>query len=147
MAILSVVLFLWLYGWSRHIWCAILLNNMDLHMSSLGTLVTEGPWCVFHATRCQVYWVLTHNVAFYWYSDLLPHTQTYKHTHTSHSGASRLTHPYKYLQYILCPQHIPILHYMIKWIWYQKFTFHNVFSFQQFFTCKSHVSVYQMLQD
>ena len=27
---------------------------------------------------------------------------------------------------------------MIKWIiqWYQKFTFHNVFSFQKVFTCK-----------
>ena len=27
---------------------------------------------------------------------------------------------------------------MIKWIihWYQKFTFHNVFSFQKWFTCK-----------
>ena len=38
----SVVLFLWLPGWSRHIWCAILLNgNMDLLMSSLGTLVPE----------------------------------------------------------------------------------------------------------
>ena len=44
--VLSVVLFLWLNGWSRHIWCIILLNdNIDLHMSSLGTLVPEGPWC------------------------------------------------------------------------------------------------------
>ena len=85
---------------------------MDLHMSSLGTLVTEGPWCVFHATRCQVYWVLTHNVAFYWYSDLLPHTQTYKHTHTHHTQGpvDWHTHINKYLQYILCPQHIPMLH-------------------------------------
>ena len=29
--VLSVVLFLWLNGWSRHIWCAVLLNHiMDL---------------------------------------------------------------------------------------------------------------------
>ena len=42
---------------------AILLNdNMDLHMSSLGTLVSEGPWCVFYATRRQVYRGLIHNV-------------------------------------------------------------------------------------
>ena len=35
-----VDLFLWLNGWSCHIWCVILLNdNMDIHMSSLGTLV------------------------------------------------------------------------------------------------------------
>ena len=34
----SVVLFLWLNGWSRHIWSAILLNGiMDVHMSSLKT--------------------------------------------------------------------------------------------------------------
>ena len=37
--VLSVVLFLWLTGWSYYIWCAILLNViMDLHMLSLGTL-------------------------------------------------------------------------------------------------------------
>ena len=53
-------------------WWAILLNDtMDLHMSSLGTLVTEGPWCVFYATKCQVYWGLTHNVFFCWYFDLI----------------------------------------------------------------------------
>ena len=53
----SVVLFLWLNGWSCHIWCAILFNNnMDLHMSSLDTLVPQRPWWVFYATRCQVYW-------------------------------------------------------------------------------------------
>ena len=71
--VLSIVLFLWLNGWSRHIWCAILLNdNMDLHMSNLGTLVPEGPWCVL----CSK----SHNVVFYWYSDLVSHTQTHKHT-------------------------------------------------------------------
>ena len=57
---LSAVLFVWLNEWSWHIRCTILLNeNMDLHMSSLGTAVTEGPWFVFFATRHQVYWGLT----------------------------------------------------------------------------------------
>ena len=52
---LSNVLFLWLNGWSCYIWCAILLNyDMDLHMSSLGTLVPEGLWYVFYAKRRQV---------------------------------------------------------------------------------------------
>ena len=64
--VLSVVLFLWLTGWSYYIWCAILLNViMDLHMLSLGTLPPEGPWYVFHATRHQVYWAPTYNVVFY----------------------------------------------------------------------------------
>ena len=44
--VVSAVLFLWLNGWSRHIWCAVFLtDNIDLHMSSLGTLVPERPWC------------------------------------------------------------------------------------------------------
>ena len=39
-----LLLFLKQNGWSRHVWFAILLNDaMDLHMSSLGTLVPEGP--------------------------------------------------------------------------------------------------------
>ena len=72
---LSVVMFLWLNGWSHHIWCVILVNNdMDLYMSSLGTLVPEGPWCLFYATRRQIYRSLTHNVVFYWYSDLISNT-------------------------------------------------------------------------
>ena len=36
---LSVVWFIWLNGWSRHIWCAILLNDMNVHMSSLRALI------------------------------------------------------------------------------------------------------------
>ena len=74
----SVVLFFWLNGWLRHIWCAILLNdNMDLNMSSLCTLVPEGPWCVFCATRSQVYWVLTDNMIF---TGTLSWYYTQKHT-------------------------------------------------------------------
>ena len=113
---------------------------MDLHMFSLGTLVPEGPWCVFLAKRHQVYWGLTHIVVFCWHSDLISHTKT----HTTHSGASRLTHTHikMYLHHLLCA-HSSYLLYYTKWIihWYQKFTFHNVFSFQNLFTCKSHVSI------
>ena len=50
----------------------------------LGTLVPEGPCCVFYGTRCQVYWGMTHNVVFCWYSDLI------SHRHPAHSGANRL---------------------------------------------------------
>ena len=77
---------------SPYLMCYLLNDKMDLlHMPSLGTGVPEGPWQVFYATRCQVYWGLTHNMAFYWYSDLISHT--HKHTHTTHSRAGRLTHP------------------------------------------------------
>ena len=47
------------------------MDNMDLHILSLGTLVPQGSWCVFYAIRNQVYWALTHNVVFLWCSDLL----------------------------------------------------------------------------
>ena len=75
----------------------MLNDNIDLHMLSLGTLVPEGPWCVFHATRLN-FTEVWHNVVFYWYSDLL------SRTHTAHSGASRLTHWYKYIfiPYVVC---------------------------------------------
>ena len=51
---------------------------------------------------------LTHNVIFYWYSNLIPHTQIYK----AHSGASRLTDPYKYMfaPTVMCPQQLPLLY-------------------------------------
>ena len=46
-----VALILWLSEWSRRIWCVILINDiMDLHVSSLGTFVAEGPSCAFYAT-------------------------------------------------------------------------------------------------
>ena len=76
----DVVLFL---GWmgEHDIWCAILLNDvMDLHMSSLGTLVPEGPWCVFYARRHQVYWglkIMPFANTFIWY-----HTHGNTHTYT-----------------------------------------------------------------
>ena len=58
---LSVVLFLWLNGWSCHIRCTILLNDiMDLHMMTLCNLILEEPWWVLYETRCQVYWGMTH---------------------------------------------------------------------------------------
>ena len=86
---LSVVMFLWLNGWSRHIWCTILLNdNIDLYMSSLGTLVPEGPWCVFYATGRQVYW------GFLWVlSDLVSHTHANTQQNlTFHHVFSKIIH-------------------------------------------------------
>ena len=86
----SVVLFLWLNGWSRHIWCATFLNDIkNVQMLSFRTLVH----------------VLCNKV-----SSLL-----------RSEGCSYL--------------------YYTEWIihWHQKFTFHNVFSIQRLFTCKSHI--------
>ena len=72
----------------------------------------SGPWCMFYAKRCQVYWGLKYDVVFCWYSDLISHTQT--HTHTSHLGASRPTHPCKYIfsPTVMCSQQLCLLHWM-----------------------------------
>ena len=82
-------------------------------MSSPDILVPEEPWCVIFATRCQVYWGLTHNVLFFWYSDLI---SQHKHiqTHTVHSGVSRLKHTYKYIftPPLMCSQQLSLLHWM-----------------------------------
>ena len=75
---------------------------MDLHMSSLGTLVQEGPsWCVFCARSCQVYLGLIH-VVFCWYSDLISHTQVHTHTHkaTHHTQGPRDWHTHIIILYI-----------------------------------------------
>ena len=45
----------------------LMILRMDLHISSLGIAVPEGPCCVFYATKHQVYWGLT------WYKTLCTH--------------------------------------------------------------------------
>ena len=80
----------------------LLHDNMDLHMSSLGTLVPQGPWSVFHAKRCQVYWGLIGNVVFYWYSDLISHTHTRKHTQHTQGPVDWHTHININLHNLLC---------------------------------------------
>ena len=69
--------------------CATLLNNvMDLHMSSLGTLLPDWPLCVFYATRHQVYWSLACGFCGFflvlWF-DII-YTNTYTQRQTAHSG-------------------------------------------------------------
>ena len=69
------------------------------------------------------------------------HTHTHIHTqrHKAHSEASRLIHPlihpYKYIFKFIPPvMSFSSYLYYIEWLihWYEKFTFHNVFSFQKF---------------
>ena len=64
-----------------------MLNDvMDLHTSSLGTLVPGGTCCVFYAIRCQVYWGLIYNVVSCYYSC------RHRCKDTAHSGSNRPTH-------------------------------------------------------
>ena len=103
-----------------------------LHMSSLGTLLPGGPWCVFYAKRHQLYWGLTYNVAFCWYSDLISHKHihTLKDTQYTQGPVDWHIHINIYLHHLLCA-HNSYLYYT-EWIiyWYQKFTFHNALLFK-----------------
>ena len=80
------------FGWMSdcptfpHISCVIFLNDiMNLHISTLGTLVPEWPCCVFYETMHQIYWGLTHNVFFWLYSGCIHvyHTSKDKERHST----------------------------------------------------------------
>ena len=132
---------------------------MDLHMS-----MPERPWCVFYVTRRQVYWGLrsdTQSDFPLWFDITHTHAHTHTHTHThtrtrtqthtqthtptAQGGPSRLTHPCNYIftPFLFYLQHFILFHQINKWIilTYQKFTFHNAFSFQKLFSCKCHKSI------
>ena len=121
---LSLLLFLMFcfFGWisDRATFDVILHNDiMDLYMSSLGILESEGSCYVFYATRCPGYWGLTYNVFFVgiliWY-----HTHTYTHTHTHTHKYTQQTqgridwHPYKYIlpTPVMFSQQPFVLHWM-----------------------------------
>ena len=139
---LSVVLFLWQNGCNE---------IMDLHMSSLGTLVPEGPWCLFYATLSRLLKSDTKYGCLLvpWLSITHTHIHTHKHTHTQTRTTQRHTQgPVDwhtciniYLHHLLCAHSSHL--YCIEWIihLYKKFTFHNLFSSQKIFTCQSHISV------
>ena len=127
----SIVLFLWLNGWSRPNWCATFLNDIkNVQMLTFRTLMHVLYKKVSSLLRPETW------CGFCWYSDLISHTQT----GTTHLGASRPAHPCKYIftPTVTCSQQLSLLHWMIIH-WHQKFTFHNFFSFQRLFTCQSHI--------
>ena len=131
--------FLWLNGWLNHIWCAILLNDiMDLHMSSLGTL-DLGVCFKQQDVKFTEVWNM------WFFAGTLTLYHTHKPTQHTHGPVDLHTHINIYLHHLLCA-HNSYLYY-IEWIihLYHKITFHNVFSFQELFTCKGHISVDSML--
>ena len=84
---------------------------MDQHMWTLRTLVKEGAWCVFYATRRQAYWCLTHNVVFLL---LLWFDFTRKNTQRTQGQIDWHTHIDIYLQHLLCAHSSNL--YCIKWL-------------------------------
>ena len=146
---LSAVLILWLNEWLRHIWCAILLNDIMnlLHMSSLGTLLPGVPWCVFYAKRHQLYWGLTYNVVFCWYSDLISHKHihTLKDTQYTQGPVDWHIHINIYLHHLLCAHNSYLYQKLISDILISKICFPQCFTFQNLFISKSHISVDKMM--
>ena len=118
---LDYLMIIWIYT------CQALVpwyqNNLDVCFMQQGVMFTE-VWQMWFFTGTLI-----------WYHN----TQT----DTVHSGASRLTHPYKCIStpLVMCSKQL-FLWWLNKWLykwtiqWYQKFTFHNVLSFQKVFTCK-----------
>ena len=85
-------LFPLLNGSSRQIWWAILLNIMDLHISSLRILICVISNKVSGLLRsdryCGFLLVLLFDIT---------HTKTHRQLHSAHSGANRLTHPNRHI--------------------------------------------------
>ena len=88
---------------------------MDLHIPSLGTLVSEGHWCVFWAAMHEVHYGLTYILVFYWYSLLISHTHRQTNTHSTLIGSVGWhTHINIYLYHLLCAYNSYL--YYIKWL-------------------------------
>ena len=125
---LFVVLFLWLNCWLRNIWCGFLFTDiMDLHMSSLATLVPEWPCCVFYATMCQG--VEVWHIIWFFASTLIWY-QTNTETKTQHTLGSInwYTHINIYKNYENWAYSNYVYYIELLIVWYQKFTFHNIFA-------------------
>ena len=81
--------------------------------------------------KCTEVW----HVVFCWYSDLISHTHkhTYKDTQHTQGPVYWHTHIYIDLHHLLCAHSSYLYYTEWRFHWYQKFTFHNVFSFQKLF--------------
>ena len=132
---LSVVLFLWLDGWSRYITCTILLNDiMDLQMPSVGTLVPEGPWCVLcnktsSLPSWHIMWLFAGTVI--WYHT--PHTKTHKDTQHTQGQVDVHAHISIYLGH-------PIYAHS-SYLYYTEWIVKNYFSECSFFSKIIHLDV------
>ena len=102
--------FLWLTVQSRQI-CIILLNIMDLNLSSLDILAPAAPCCVLCNKASNLLKFSTDNMVFD-STDTIPYTLT--KIHRTHTMTKRLTHISKYIltQPVTCTQQLPILHWM-----------------------------------
>ena len=129
----TFALLLWLNGWSSYIWCVILVNDiMDLFMSSLGTLVPEGPCCVFYATRRQVRSDTSCGfLLVLWFN--ITHTRTHARTHTYKANRGLIdwhTQVNIYQHHLFCSHtSYPELYWMnnlliskIYFLWFSKIT-------------------------
>ena len=105
-------------------------------------LVTQGHCGVVFATRRQ-FTEAEHMTCFF--AIILTWYHTNKRRHTAHTGANRMTYPYKYILTppILCSEQLSVLHSMNKLLTSKiNFTgFYNVLAVHKSLTCRSHISV------
>ena len=85
------------FSWvSHHIWCAILLNDINLHMSSLSTRRTL--MCVLCNKTSSL---LRSDTCSLGQMHLISHTQTHKHTQHTQGPVDWHTHINVYLHHLL----------------------------------------------
>ena len=95
-----------------HLMCYFLVYDiMDLHMSSLGTLVLQRFCGMFHATWHQ--FTEFYHMTWFFAGTLIWHHKR-KWWHTTHTGANRLRHSYKYMLSppAMCSKQLSVLHWM-----------------------------------
>ena len=118
-----VALFLWLNGWSHHIWFVVLLNDfMQLCLSSLDTVVPEGLTVCF-MQQGITFTKIGEKMQIFTSTLILYLSHIYRQRHTAHTGTNRLTYSYKniYPPPVMCSQQLSVLHWRII-RWYQKCT-------------------------
>ena len=117
-----------------HLMCYLLLHDiMDLHMSNLGTLVSQGLCGVFYATRHQIteFQRMTLSLLILWFHITHTHAHTHTHIHTTnstqHTEGQIDWHIFVNISYhhLLCAQ--STCPYYTEWIiwWYQKSKFQS----------------------
>ena len=127
------------------------------HVSMQGMLAHEHVFSIqgtqFSRLIFLLVWIVLLCVCFVcvcvcvWYQIIVPtltwyHTHIHTQRHTSHSGSSRLIHPYKYMfiPSVMWSQQLSLLYWMNNSL-ISKIYFPQCLFFSKLFTCKSHISV------
>ena len=134
---LSVLLFYWLNGWSFTYWYYGSIRVERCYLSTRSTLM-----CVLCNDKASSLLSTEVSQIMLFFAGTLIWYHTHTQTHTAHSGASRLTHPYKYIftSPVMCSQQPSLLPWMNNSL-ISKIYLPQCFFFSKIIHLKSHISV------